>query len=412
MHYDFDQYIDRTHTSSVKWDMLESRFGVQDVIPMWIADMDFKSPQPVIDALKQRAEHGIYGYTLRPDSYAQAIIDWYTRRHHFTLEPKWLCHSPGVVAGLSTIVNTFTEPGDKIIIQPPVYYPFKNVIQQHGREIIVNPLIFADGQYTMNYADLEEKAASGAKLLVLCNPHNPVGRVWSREELEQLGRICLKYHVLVVADEIHGDLVYTGHVYTPFASINREFAQHSLTCIAASKTFNLAGLQTSTIIIPDSQLRKRYLKMVGRLVLGGSNVFGLVATEAAYRYGDEWLDQLLAYLEGNIDFLITYFAEHIPQINVLRPEGTYLVWLDCRALGMDRKSLDQFFLHQARVAFDEGHIFGPQGEGFSRINVACPRPLLEQVCKNIEQAVTKYIASTISRQDERSSINRENSGNS
>jgi cystathionine beta-lyase len=393
LRYDFDQLIDRTNTDSVKWDGLEDRFGVKDAIPMWVADMDFAAPQPVIDAMTARAAHGIYGYTLKPASYLQAIADWLQRRHHFTVELDWLCHSPGIVAALSTLVQTFTEPGDKVIIQSPVYYPFKFVLEQHEREVISNPLKLQNGSYVMDYEDLERKAAAGARLLILCSPHNPVARVWKRAELEELGRICQKYNVLVVADEIHGDFVYKGNTHIPFASISQEFALNSVTCIAASKTFNLAGLQTSTVIIADPQLRERYLKKLDSLFISRPNLFGVVATESAYRYGDEWLDQLIDYLQGNLDFMTTYFAEHVPQIKVIPPEGTYLVWIDCREFGLEPKSLDEFLLKQARVAFDEGHIFGSEGEGFSRINIACPRSLLEQACQNIASAVHDLLAS-------------------
>jgi cystathionine beta-lyase len=395
LRYDFDQQINRMNTDCAKWDGLEGRFGVKDAIPMWVADMDFMSPQPVIDQLKKRVEHGIFGYTFRSDSYTEAIVDWLQRRHHTTIEKDWLCHSPGVVTALNTIVRQFTEPGDKIIIQPPVYYPFKMSIEQHGREVVNNPLKFAEGYYTIDFEDLEAKAALGAKLLILCSPHNPIGRVWSRAELEQLGHICQKYNILVVADEIHNDLIYKDYVHTPFLSISEEFAQHSITCIAASKTFNLAGLQTSTVIIPNAQLRERYLQTLQTTGFIGGNIFGFLATESAYRDGDEWLDQVLDYLKANLAFLTAYFAEHIPQIKVIQPEGTYLVWLDCRELGLDPQSLQEFAIKQARIAFDEGFIFGTEGEGFNRINIACPRALLEQACKNIEQAVKDHINSQV-----------------
>jgi cystathionine beta-lyase len=387
LQYDFDQQIDRTDTHSVKWSGLESIFGVQDAIPMWVADMDFKSPQPVIDALTQRVAHGIFGYTMRPDSYLQAIIDWQQSRHNFTVEKDWLCHSPGVVTALSTITSTFTEPGDKIIIQPPVYYPFRLTIERNGREVITNPLKFEAGHYVMDYDDLEEKAAAGAKLIILSNPHNPVGRVWSRSELERLGQICRKHDVLIVSDEIHGDLIYNGYTYTPFASISEDFAQHSIVCVAASKTFNLAGFQTSTIIIPNPQIREQYMQTLTAHFIGHMNVLSIVASESAYRYGGEWLDQLLTYLQANVDFLTTYLAQHIPQIKVIQPEGTYLVWLDCRELGLDRDSLDELTLKQAGIALDPGHFFGPEGEGFNRINIGCPRAILEQACKNLKTAV-------------------------
>ncbi len=387
MKYDFDQVISRANTACEKWDDLQNRFGVSDAIPMWVADMDFKSPPPVIEALRQRVEHGIYGYTYRPDSYAEAIVDWVKRRHHWPIDRKWIAHSPGVLAALSTIILTCSQPGDKVIIQTPVYHPFARTIKALGREVVNNPLHLENGRYTMDFADLEAKIDSTVKILVLCNPHNPVGRVWTGEELARLGQICIQNNILVVSDEIHCDVVYKGHKHIPFASIAEEFADHSITCIAPSKTFNLAGLQTSCIIIPNEKWRDRFNQSMNSLNIGSPNPFGILAAEIAYRDGEEWLEQVIDYLQGNLDFLIRYFQENIPQVKVIQPESTYLVWLDCRGLSVATDELDQFMLNKARVAMNEGFIFGEDGEGFMRMNIACPRSLLAKSLRQIEAAV-------------------------
>ncbi|MGG1658169.1 MalY/PatB family protein [Brevibacillus sp. NRS-1366] len=385
--YDFDEVINRVNSACEKWDALPNRFGVSDAIPMWVADMDFKAPPPVINALHQRVEHGVYGYTLRPDSYFEAIMDWMKRRHHWSIERKWIVHSPGILPAISLIINSFTHQGDKVIVQTPVYHPFSRIIKSLGRQVVNNPLTFEKGRYTMDFVDLVAKIDSTVKILVLCNPHNPVGRVWSQEELTMLGQICIKNNILVVSDEIHCDLVYKGHEHTPFASISDEFAEHSFTCIAPSKTFNLAGLQTSSIIIPNEKWRDILNQSINSLNIGSPNTFGIVATEIAYQYGEDWLEQVIDYLQGNLDFLVRYFQENIPQIKVIQPESTYLVWLDCRELGLPMEELDTFMLHKARVAMNEGYIFGEDGIGFMRMNIACPRSILAGSLRQIEEAV-------------------------
>lgn len=389
--YDFDHVWNRKNTQSMKWDGVAKLFGDADLLPMWVADMDFKSPQPVIDALKQQAEHGIFGYTVRPPSYYEAVIEWFKRRHSFHVRKEWLVFSPGVVPALNMIVQAFTEPGDNIIIQPPVYYPFFNAIKRNGRTLIENPLAFDGNRYTIDFDDLEEKAASDVKMLILCNPHNPVGRVWTKEELYKLGEICLKHNILVVADEIHGDLVRKAYRHIPFASLSEAFADQSITCTAPSKTFNLAGLQASHLIIPNEHYKRTFKQLLQTSALDLSNSFAIPAVEAAYRYGDEWLDQLIDYVEANIRFLTDFFRQNIPQVNVIQPEGTYLVWLDFRSLGLNEKELDTLMRKKAKVALDDGTIFGTGGDGFERINVACPRSTLEEGLKRIEQAVKECL---------------------
>ncbi|MHC2995301.1 MAG: pyridoxal phosphate-dependent aminotransferase [Candidatus Atribacteria bacterium] len=388
MKYDFDKIIDRTNYHSVKWDELENTFGAKDVLPMWVADMEFRSPKPVIEAIKKATKHGIYGYISRPLSYYQSIVDWMEKKHNWKVKKDWLAYSPGVVPALSFIIRAFTLPGDKVIIQPPVYYPFFRIIEYNGCHIVNNPLKLNNKRYVMDFEDLERKVDdSRVKILILCSPHNPVGRVWEKDELIRLGEICLKNNVIVISDEIHADILFKEYRHTPFASISQEFAQNSITCTAPSKTFNLAGLQTSTIIIPNKKYYKIYDNILNSLALNENNVFGLVALEAAYRYGEEWLIQLLSYLNKNLKFLMKYFEERIPKIKVIKPEGTYLVWLDCRQLGFSAKDLNDFMIKKAKIALDDGYWFGVEGEGFMRINIACPRSFLEEGLKRIERAV-------------------------
>ncbi|MEH7382919.1 MalY/PatB family protein [Bacillus sp. JJ1533] len=389
MKYNFDESISRLNTNSVKWDEVENLFGDKEILPMWVADMDFKAPQPVIDALHKRVEHGIYGYTIRPNSYYEATVGWMKRRHNWTIEKEWICFTPGVVPALGIIVQNFTNQEDKILIQPPVYYPFMNVIEKNGREIVNNPLRFENDRYYMDFDDLEKKMDPSVKMIIISNPHNPVGRVWTKDELTKLGEICLKHNILVVSDEIHSDLVYEGNVHTPFASISKEFAQISITCTAPSKTFNLAGLQTSNIIIPNEELRESFNKALEDRFIGMTNTFGVTALIAAYEEGDEWLDQLLVYLKENLEFLKKYIKTTIPEVKVIEPDATYLVWLDCRELGLEAKQLEEVIQKQGKVAFDEGYIFGKEGDGFTRINIACPRSLLEEGLKRFSQALKK-----------------------
>lgn len=390
MKYNFDEIIDRTNYHSVKWDELGKKFGTdaKDVLPMWIADMEFRSPKPVIEAIKKANEHGIYGYTSRPLSYYQAIINWMEKRHNWKVKKEWIAYSPGVVPALGLIIKAFCQHGDKVIIQPPVYYPFFRVIENNGCHILKNPLKLKNGRYVIDFEDLERKVDDPrVKILIFCSPHNPVGRVWQKEEIIRLGEICLKNEVIVISDEIHADILFEGYTHTPFASISQEFAQNSITCTAPSKTFNLAGLQTSTIIIPNKKHYKIYDNILNSLELSENNVFGLVALEAAYRDGEEWLEQLLSYLNENLEFLMKYFKERISKIKLIISEGIYLVWLDCRQLGLNTKELNDFMIKKARVALDDGYWFGAEGEGFMRINIACPRSFLKEGLKRIERAV-------------------------
>lgn len=385
--YDFDRVIDRSDTYSYKWGQSEKLFGRPDVLPLWVADMDFEPPKQVVDALVERAEHGVYGYTFRPPEYYEAVAGWLKRRHGWDVRREWISTSPGVVAALSLLVHTFTQPEDRVIIQSPVYYPFYDVIRMHGRKVVENELLLRDGRYEIDFVQLERQAAEGAKLLLLCSPHNPGGRVWTSEELARIGDICLRHGILVVADEIHHDLVFRGYKHVPFASISDEIAQISFTCMATSKTFNMAGLQASSLIIPNDDLRRRYEHALKTFSLHMESYFGVSAVIAAYTHGDEWLEQLIDYLQGNVDYLTDFIARRLPQIKVMRPEATYLVWMDCSAISGDPAELKKLMYEQARVAFNDGSVYGERGAGYLRVNLACPRSILAEALERFAQAV-------------------------
>ncbi|RKP53973.1 pyridoxal phosphate-dependent aminotransferase [Cohnella endophytica] len=386
--YDFDKRMPRTGTASYKWDQSEKLFGRPDILPLWVADMDFEPPKEVVEAIVARAEQGIYGYTVRNQGYYDAIIGWLSKRHGWKIEQDWITSSPGVVPALSLLVQVLTEPGDGVILQSPVYYPFYDVIKMNGRNVVDNALILEDGQYRVDYELLEQQAKAGAKLMLLCSPHNPGGRVWKREELERIGQICETYNVFVVADEIHHDLVFGGHKHTPYASLSEKFAQHSVTCIAPSKTFNLAGLQAANVIIPNEEIRRKYNALLKTLSIHMESYFGLTAVESSYTHGEEWLEQLLVYLEGNLNALLELVGQRLPQVKVIKPEGTYLVWMDCTAISTKPQELKRLMFEVAGVAFSEGSVFGKQGEGYLRVNIACPRSLLLEALGKFSDAVS------------------------
>ncbi|BBO78075.1 aminotransferase [Desulfosarcina widdelii] len=401
MKTDFDREINRKNTQSAKWGVIQDPddpsiwhttddyFGENRILPLWVADMDFPAPKPVVDALVKRAQHGIYGYTLRTDNYNQAVVDWMQRRHAWAVDPAWIVSTPGVVPAINFLIQTFTRPGEKILVQRPVYYPFFNAIEDNGGEIVSSSLVLANGRYEIDFDDFERRASDPAvTLFVLCSPHNPVGRVWTREELARMGEICLKNNVFVVADEIHADLIHRGVNFTPFASVSEKYSSSTVVCTAPSKTFNLAGLHTSNIIISNDRLRRRFQQTLNRCGIGKwANPFGVVACETAYREGEPWLERVMAYIGDNLDFLQDYIDRNIPGIQVVRPEGTYLVWLDCRGLGLDKWALKRFMMEKARIFPDEGFIFGPEGEGFERINIACPRSILKEALERIQREV-------------------------
>ncbi len=384
MQVDFNQVIDRSNTNSIKWDHEN-----QEILPMWVADMDFKAPESVVAALVERAKHGIYGYSEPDEAYFEAIINWQAKRNAWKVEQEWIAFSPGVVPAVNMIIRTLTNPGEKVLVQTPVYYPFFNAIANNGCQMETNPMIFKDGKYYMDFEDLEEKTADpNLHMMILCSPHNPVGRVWTKEELIRVGEICAKNEVFVIADEIHSDLILSGNRHTPFASISEAFAQNSITCMAPSKTFNLAGLQTSFLVIPNEKIRNRYLHIVESNSLM-TNTFGITGLVAAYNTGEKWLEQLIGYLESNLDFLNRFVKENMPEIQVIQPEGMYLVWMDFRALGLSKDQLEELMLKEAKIWLDEGYIFGCEGEGFERINIACPRSILEDGLQRIAAAIKK-----------------------
>ena len=384
----FDERINRFDTHSVKWDHTEAIFEKEDLLPMWVADMDFRAPQPVIDALTTRIQHGIFGYSMPTENTKSAIQGWLNRRHHWSIQQDWIVFTPGVVPALSAAVNTYTEKGDKVVIQSPVYYPFRDMVEKSEREVVDNPLVRRNGKYEMDFNDLETKIADPeVKMLLLCNPHNPVGRVWKKEELRKLAELCLANHVLIVSDDIHFDLIFKGYEHTLISSLSNEIAANTITCIAPSKTFNLAGMQLSTIIIPDEEKREKFNAYMGKLGLFAPSPFGITAVEAAYNHGEEWLDDLMDYLQENLSYLTTFINERLPQIDVIEPEGTYLVWLDFTKLNMSHEELEQFVQGEARLALDEGYIFGEGGKGFERINIACPQSVLQEGLERLEKAI-------------------------
>lgn len=389
MNYNFDEILDRSGTDSIKWSKsyLKSNFGDEELLPLWIADMDFKTPQPIIEAITKRAEHGIFGYGMVDNEFLQVCVDWQKKRHNWDIEKDWILFTPGIIPALNFIIQSICLPGDKVVIQSPVYYPFRNIITSNGCHIANNPLKYEDGKYTIDFEHLEKITEdSRVKMIILCSPHNPVGRVWTRDELNRLGEICIKNDVLIVSDEIHADIVYKGNTHLPFASLSDEFAMNSIICTAPTKTFNLAGVQCSNIIIKNKRLRNDLSHKLFSIGIT-PNSFAYVAQIAAYTQGEEWLEQLLNYLEGNIAYIQSFVTERLPEIKFIKPEGTYLAWLDFREIHKDQRKLEELMQKYAKVALDEGYIFGLGGEGFERINFACPRVLLERALSGIEKAI-------------------------
>jgi len=383
--YNFDELIDRTHTNCIKYDARKAFFGNADVIPLWVADMDFKTPDFIVDAIKKRAEHELFGYTFRSESYTQSIVDWLKRRHQWEIKPEWISFSPGVVAGLTLAIEAFSKPGDGVIIQPPVYFPFFDSVKGTGRELIENPLQIVNGRYRFDLDDLRRKITPKTRLLLLSNPHNPGGMAWNKEELTSLAQICLENKVLIISDEIHSDLIFEGFHHTPLAGISEEIAQNCVVCMAPSKTFNTAGLTTSFLVIPNKRHFAAYERVMKLPHLHMGNIFGTVALEAAYRCGDEWLMQLIKYLHGNYSFLESFFKNNLPEVKVMKPEATYLIWIDFSAFGLSDELINQKLL-DAGVGLNRGVQFGKQGSGFMRMNIGCPRSVLTDALMRIQKA--------------------------
>ena len=387
MPINFDEIIDRRNTSCLKYDFAAERGYPADILPFWVADMDFRTPTPVIDALKARATHGIFGYTQVKDDYFTVLQNWFRTRHDWTVGRSDLIITPGVVFAIANAIRAFTKKGESILIQQPVYYPFANMIRQNERVLVDSPLRLIEGHYEIDFEDFEQKIIEhSVKLFILCSPHNPVGRVWTRAELEQLAAICLRHNVIVIADEIHEEFVRPGFRHIPFASLSEEAAAITVTCTSPSKTFNLAGLQISNIFIRNAQLRRRFKEELGRTGYDEPNTLGLAGAKAAYEHGTEWLTQLLAYIEENYARTKRFLVAHLPKVKIIEPEGTYLLWLDFSAYGLTDEALNEKIIRDAHLWLDDGPIFGAGGSGFQRINIACPWATLETGLQNLAEA--------------------------
>lgn len=383
MKYNFDEVINRRNTGSVKWDL-----DKEEVIPMWVADMDFKVAEPILEAMKKRLEHGIFGYAIMSERYYEAEINWWEKRHNFVIKKDWIIPTTGVIPALAAIVQAFTVEGDKVIINSPVYNYFNTSITNNKCEVVVNNLIYEENSYKFDFEDFEKKVSDEkVKIFILCNPHNPGGRVWTYEELKKIGEICIKHKVIIVADEIHRDLVYKKYTYTPMASINNEILMNTITCTAPSKTFNIAGLKIANIVTSNEELRKKIDKSLNINEAIEPNIFGIEALIAAYNEGEEWLNQVLEYLEENRDYLVDFIKENIPELKVMIPEGTYLVWIDCSNLKISAKELGKRLLREEKIRLSYGGVYGDNGKDFIRINIACTKNTLKQVLKKIKNFI-------------------------
>lgn len=384
--YNFDEIVSRKGTNCLKYDATELYFKEKDLLPLWVADMDFKTPDFIVNAIKQRVDHEIYGYTFRSDSYYESIIKWMQRRHGWNIKKEWISFSPGVVAGLSFAVETFSKPGDGVIVQSPVYFPFFDVVKGTKRKMIDNPLKIENGRYTFDLDDLKSKIDENTKLLLLCNPQNPGGMVWTRDELVALTDVCLKNNIMIISDEIHSDLIFDGHKHIPLASISDEVAQNCMISMAPSKTFNVAGLATSLVILPNKTKFLRYERTLGVGNFGMGNIFGSIALEAAYTHGDEWLKQVITYLWSNYQLLEDFVKTKLPRVKVMKPEATYLIWLDFTDYGMNNDELMKFLIKNTGLALNDGGRFGKDGDGWLRINIGCSKSILIEALERLEKA--------------------------
>ena len=391
MKYNFDEITDRKNNHSTKYNELMKKFGTDDVIPLWIADMDFKTAEPIIKAVEEKARHGIFGYVYRPDEYFQSFINWQKRQHNWNVNKELLSFSIGVVPALATLVKQFSEKGDKILIQTPVYSEFYDINHDNGRTVIENKFSEKDGEYFLDLKDLENKLKEQPKLFIFCNPQNPIGHVWTYDELKAIGDLCIKYNVPVVSDEIHADLTLWGNKHIPFASVSEEIGKNTITCTSTGKAFNLAGLQCATVVFNNLQEKQKFDKFWKDLEVHRNNPFNLVATIAAYNEGDEYLSQLKKYLEDNIMFVHNYLKDNIPKIKSNIPQATYLIWLDCRELGLNQKELEEFMLKKAKLGLNPGRAFQKDLEGFMRLNSACPRAVLKKAMEQLKNAVNELL---------------------
>lgn len=389
MKYDFDTVIDRNHTNCLKYDFKTERGMEEDVLPLWVADMDFQTLPEIRSRLQEVVSHGIFGYSDGKEDYFAAVQGWYARHFGWEIKKEWLIKTPGVVYAIAAAVAAYTNEGDAVLIQQPVYYPFGQMIRENKRKLVNNPLQQRDGHYEIDFADFEQKIVEHhVKLFLLCSPHNPVGRVFEEWELKKLGAICIRHHVIVLSDEIHSDFTYPGHTHHVFASLGEVYANQCVICTAPSKTFNLAGLQISNILIPNEKLRHAFESAVTRTGYSQAGIMGLVATQAAYEHGDEWVAELKAYLYENLNFVREYLKENLPQIRLIEPEGTYLLWLDFGGLGLTEKELEELVVKKAKLWLDRGAVFGAEGRGFERINIACPRSTLKQALDQLKNAIS------------------------
>ena len=385
--YDFDRYIERRGSGAIKYDGLKQWYGDSELLPMWVADMDFATPDFIIDALKQRLDHPIFGYTIEPERYRSSIVEWLYNRHGWKIESGWISFIPGIVKGIGMAISALLQPGDKIIIQPPVYHPFRMVAEHNGCEVVENPLKQeVDGSYTMDLEHLDSIAA-GCKMLILANPHNPVGILWSKETLIRLAEICSKHNIIVISDEIHSDMALWGGKHTPFASVSDKAAQCSITFGAPSKTFNIAGIVASYAVVPNSELRERFYGWMEGNELNQPNIFATIATIAAFDNGEQWRQEMIEYIEGNIEFVEQFCRQHIPQIKPIRPQASYLVWLDCRGLNLNHEQIVELFTKRAKLALNDGAMFGSEGSCFMRLNVGTTRAVLTTALEQLKSAV-------------------------
>ena len=388
--YNFDKIIDRSGTGALKLDVLNKRYGRSDLLPLWVADMDFETPEFIVDAISKRLEHHIFGYTVEPEDYWPTVIDWIESHHQWNINEDWITYIPGIVKGIGMAVNVFTQKDEKVIIQPPVYHPFRLTPIGNGREVVFNPLKRnEDGTYEMDFDNLSEVADDKCRMLILSNPHNPGGIVWSKETLVRLADFCYDHNILVLSDEIHCDMAIYGNKHIPFASVSDKASHCSITFGAPTKTFNLAGIVSSYAIIPDDKIRAQYFGWLRANELNEPTLFAPIATIAAFRYGEEWRKQMLEYVEGNIDYVIEYCAKNIPQIKPLRPQASFLLWLDCRNLNLNHEQLNDLFVNRAKLALNDGEMFGIGGEGYMRLNVGCPRALLNKAMDRLKNAIAK-----------------------
>lgn len=388
MKYNFDQIIDRRGSGALKCDALEQWYGNSELLPMWVADMDFATPDFIVDAIKERLEHPIFGYTIEPERYREAIITWIASHHGWAVKREWICYIPGIVKGIAMAINALLKAGDKIIIQPPVYHPFRNVAAHNGFEIVENPLLVdSNGSYSIDFDHLERVADKNCRLLILANPHNPIGILWQRETLIRLADFCHSRGIIVISDEIHSDMALWGKRHIPFASVSDKAAQCSITFGAPSKTFNIAGIVTSYAIVPNDKLRNKFFGWMEGNELNHPDIFAPIATIAAFENGEPWRREMIEYIEGNIEFTIEYCKQHIPQIVAIRPEASFLVWLDCRGLDLTHDKIVELFTQKAALALNDGAIFGTQGEGFMRLNVGTPREVLQTALERLKTAV-------------------------